>query len=166
MNTMLEKITAQFTDKTSKGTPIYKMTPIDARETLEKIQSQSAPKKQLQVNIIDMKLNDVVPIRIMRPLRSTGKLPVIIYLHGGGWILGSKYTHDNLIRNLCIKTGCAIVFVEYTLSPEAKFPTALKQAYFTLEYIYKNSDRFNFDSNNIIVAGDSVGEIWRLLQLF
>ena len=84
-------------------------------------------------------------------------MPVILYIHGAGWVFGNSHTHDRLIRELATEANAAVVFPEYSRSPEAKYPTALEEIYATLEWISDNATVQNFDSDRITVAGDSVG---------
>ena len=80
-----------------------------------------------------------------------------MYIHGGGWILGSKNTHDRLVREIANGVGAAVVFVNYTRSPEAKYPVAIEEAYTATKYIAENGMKMNLDSSRLAIAGDSVG---------
>jgi acetyl esterase len=142
------------------GEPIYKMSPADARKVLETLQSQ--PVKRPDAKIEDLTIpggpTKEVPIRIVRPANyAGGTLPVVMYFHGGGWILGSKNTHDRLIREIANGANVALVFVNYTPSPEAKYPVPVEQAYAATKYIAENGGKMNLDSSRLAVAGDSVG---------
>ena len=70
-----------------------------------------------------------VPVRILRPRDATGPLPVIVYIHGAGWVFGNAHTHDRLIRELAVGASAAVVFPNYSLSPEARYPTAIEESY-------------------------------------
>jgi acetyl esterase/lipase len=98
-----------------------------------------------------------VKVRIVKPIGSTGKLPVILYMHGGGWVLGNAGTHDRLVSELAAGTGAAVVFVEYTRSPEAEHPVAIEQGYATAQWITDEGAQKNLDASRLAVAGDSVG---------
>ncbi|MGB8232837.1 MAG: alpha/beta hydrolase, partial [Methanobacterium sp.] len=98
-----------------------------------------------------------VSIRIVKPKGVDELLPVIMYFHGGGWVLGDKNTHDRLIREIAKGSNAAVVFVNYTPSPEAKYPVPLEEAYAATKYIAENGNKFNLDSSKIVAAGDSVG---------
>jgi acetyl esterase len=82
---------------------------------------------------------------------------VILYIHGGGWILGNSGTHDRLIRELADGARAALVFVEYDRSPEAHYPVAIEQAYATAQWVTKNGGAEGLDASRMAVAGDSVG---------
>ncbi|HEY8545826.1 MAG TPA: alpha/beta hydrolase, partial [Acidimicrobiales bacterium] len=98
-----------------------------------------------------------VQARIVTPVGAPGPLPVILYVHGGGWILGNAGTHDRLVRDLCVGTGAAVVFVEYDRSPEARHPVAVEQAYATAQWITDEGADLGLDPSRLAVAGDSVG---------
>jgi acetyl esterase/lipase len=98
-----------------------------------------------------------VRVRIVRPLIAAGKLPVILYMHGGGWVLGNAHTHDRLVRELAVGTGAAIVFVEYDRSPEARYPVAIEQGYAVAQWVTHEGAANALDPERMAVAGDSVG---------
>jgi len=142
------------------GEPIYKLSPTDARKVLESLQSQ--PVKKLDAKIEDLTIpggpTKEISIRIVRPANyAGGALPVVMYFHGGGWILGSKNTHDRLIREIANGANVALVFVNYTPAPEAKYPVPIEQAYVATKYVAENGKKMNLDSSRLAVAGDSVG---------
>ena len=68
-----------------------------------------------------------MPARILRPEHAPALLPVVVYVHGAGWTFGSRHTHDRLIREIAVGAGAAVVFPEYSLSPEAKYPVAVEE---------------------------------------
>jgi acetyl esterase/lipase len=86
-----------------------------------------------------------------------GLLPVVVYLHGGGWILGSSVTHDLLTRRLAVGAGAVVAFVEYSRAPEARYPTQIEQSYAIAKWITRHGRTSGFDANRIAVAGDSAG---------
>jgi acetyl esterase len=142
------------------GPPIYTLSPADARKVLENMQSQ--PVKKPDAKIEDLTIpggpTKEISIRIVRPANyAGGALPVVMYFHGGGWILGSKNTHDRLIREIANGANVALVFVNYTPSPEAKYPVPIEQAYAATKYIAENGRKMNLDSSRLAVVGDSVG---------
>ena len=98
-----------------------------------------------------------VLLTIVRPPDATRPLPAIIYIHGGGWILGDKSTHDRLIRQIANEAGAAVVFVNYRRSPEGHYPVALEQAYTAARYVAAHGAGLHLDSSRMAVAGDSVG---------
>ena len=98
-----------------------------------------------------------VRVRIVKPAGVTGTLPAILYVHGGGWILGNAGTHDRLVRELAVGVRAAVVFVEYDRSPEARYPVAIEQAYATAQWIVKEGAAEGLDASRLAIAGDSVG---------
>ena len=98
-----------------------------------------------------------VRVRMLRPVGATEPLPVILYMHGGGWVLGNAGTHDRLVRELVVGTGAALAFVEYDRSPEARYPVAIEQGYAVAQHIMRDGFVHGLDADRMAVAGDSVG---------
>jgi acetyl esterase len=98
-----------------------------------------------------------LPFRILRPRGVTGPLPVILYIHGGGWVAGSAETHDRLLRELAAGTGAAVVVPEYTHAPEAQYPRAIRESYSVLSWVAFHGANRGLDGSRIAIAGDSVG---------
>jgi acetyl esterase len=95
-------------------------------------------------------------VRVVRPAAAAGALPAIVYLHGGGWVFGDHMTHNRLTRELAAGAGAAVVFVNYILSPEVRYPFAIEEAYAVLEWVAGGGVR-ELDTARVAVAGDSVG---------
>jgi acetyl esterase len=137
---------------------LYQLSPAEARAVLDEL--QASPIDKLPVTdhwtTAPADVGDV-RVRVVRPPDAVGTLPVILYMHGGGWVLGNADTHDRLIRELAVGTGAAVVFVEYDRSPEARYPVALEQGYATAQWIVREGAANQLDPNRIAVAGDSVG---------
>lgn len=149
----LNQLTAQ------KAPPIYTLAPEQARKVLDDLQKHNSNLVPAIVQdiIIPGKITPEISLRIVRPPHAKGKLPIIMYVHGGGWILGNKDTHDYLIRQLANQAQAALVFVNYTPSPEAHYPVAIEQAYEAAVYMAKNASKYGLDSRRMAIAGDSVG---------
>jgi acetyl esterase/lipase len=94
---------------------------------------------------------------LVRPARGHGKLPVVLYLHGGGWTLGAPETHARLIQEICVRTQCAVVAPEYALAPEHRYPEALNQCFSVAEEIQRGAAAADIDGSRLAVAGDSAG---------
>ena len=162
-NSKLPNLTAETEEFISKieaadGQPLYKMTPQEARNFLENLQSQTH--KEISANTTDTTILTEagnVDIRVVKPQHTEEKLPVILYLHGGGWILGGKESFDMLIKKLAVFTNSTVIFPDYSRSPEVQYPTALNEIYAVLEYIFQNPEEFNIDPERIAIAGDSAG---------
>ena len=142
-----------------EGPQIYELSVKEAREVLLSVQ-------KIDVNILPADIEDLnisggpngnVSIRIVRPKGIDDILPVVMYFHGGGWVLGDKNTHDRLIREIANGSNAAVVFVNYTPSPEAKYPVAIEEAYAATKYIAENGNKHNLDPSRLVAAGDSVG---------
>ena len=96
-------------------------------------------------------------VRIIKPQGAEGILPAIVYMHGGGWVLGNAGTHDRLVRELAVGANAALAFVEYPNSPEARYPVAIEQGYATAQWITREGSSKGLDPSRIAVAGESVG---------
>ena len=143
----------------SDGPQLYELSVKDARAVLT--DAQAGPIDKLPADIEDHLIeggpNGQVSIRIVRPEGNTEALPVVIYFHGGGWVLGDKDTHDRLIREIANGAQAAVVFVNYTPSPEAQYPVAIEEGYAVTKFIAENGKQFNLDSTRLAIAGDSAG---------
>jgi len=131
----------------------------DARAALSKTQGAAIAK--LPVDIEDRTIlvgpRGNTAIRIIRPHGSTARLPVVIYFHGGGWAIGDKETHDRLVREIAVGTQAVVVFVDYTRSPEARWPVAVEEGYAVTKWVFESGKAINVDPSQIAVAGDSAG---------
>src|SRR5713226_706936 len=158
---ILEPKTQAFVDALNAqgGRPLYELSYADARKVLEDAQAIEVRKLPADVEekILPVGPGGEVSVRIYRPKGAKGLLPVVMYFHGGGWILGSKNTHDRLLRDLVNGSNAAFVFVNYTPSPEAQFPVPIEQDYAATRYIAEHGAEFGLDSTRLAVAGDSVG---------
>lgn len=141
------------------GSPIYELSPTDARNVLLKIQDINVTKLPVDFedHIIFAGTKEEINIRIIRPKGNQSQLPAVMYFHGGGWILADKNTHNRLIREISNGAQIAVVFVDYSRSPEARYPVAIEEAYAATKYISENGSKFNIDSLRLSVMGDSVG---------
>ncbi len=155
---VLEPESQEFVEATSKPPFLYELTPAEARKVLDDV--QAAPIDKLPVKdrwiTVPAEVGDV-RVRIVRPPDAVGTLPVILYMHGGGWVLGNADTHDRLVRELADGTEAAVVFVEYDRSPEAHYPVAIEQGYATAQWIVREGDANQLNPERIAIAGDSVG---------
>lgn len=158
---VLEPVTQKFIDglAAAGGPPLYTMSPDAARAVLAG--AQSIPVTKLPAAIEDTTFpvgpTGTVRIRIVRPEAATGRLPAILHIHGGGWILGDRDTHDRMTREIAVRSNAAVVFVDYDRSPEARYPTAIEQAYAALKYVADHGPELNIDPTRLGILGDSVG---------
>jgi acetyl esterase len=155
---VLEPASQAFVEATANPPFLYELTPVEARKVLDDV--QAAPIDKLPVDerwiTVPADVGDV-EVRIVRPAGAQGRLPVILYMHGGGWVLGNAATHDRLVRELACGAGAALAFVEYDRSPEARYPVALEQGYATARWIVREGAAHGLDPERMAIAGDSVG---------
>lgn len=154
----LEPAAQAFADATSQPPFLYELGPDAARKVLDDVQAAPIAKPDVDDTWITVPA-DVgdVAVRIVTPVGAPAALPAVLYVHGGGWILGNAGTHDRLVRELAVGANAAIVFVEYDRSPEAQYPVAIEQAYATARWITDHGHDHGLDASRLAVAGDSVG---------
>ncbi|MEL7974629.1 alpha/beta hydrolase [Isoptericola sp. F-RaC21] len=155
---VLEPEAQAMADATAQPPYFYEMTPEDARQVLADVQAQPTDLADVEEEwvVVPAPAGDV-RVRVVRPVGSTAPLPAVLYVHGGGWVLGDAGTHDRLVRDLATGADVAVVFVEYDRSPEARYPVAIEQAYATAQWITRHGADAGLDPARIAVAGDSVG---------
>jgi acetyl esterase len=155
---VLEQASQEFVEATAKPPFLYELTPAEARKVLDDVQAEPIDKLPVEDRWVTVpaEVGDV-HVRIVRRPDAKGTLPVILYMHGGGWVLGNADTHDRLVRELAVGTGAAVVFVEYDRSPEAHYPVAIEQGYATARWIVREGAANQLDPERMAVAGDSVG---------
>jgi acetyl esterase len=154
----LEPAAQEIADATSTPPFLYELGPDGARKVLDDIQAEpiAVPDVDEAWVTVAAQVGDV-GARIVKPRGATGLLPVVLYVHGGGWVLGNAGTHDRLVRELAVGANAAVVFVEYDRSPEARYPVAIEQAYATARWIARDGHSQGLDRSRLAVAGDSVG---------
>jgi acetyl esterase len=156
---VLEPAAQEFADATANPPFLADLGPVEGRKTVDEVQSGDIAKRD--VDIEDTSVpggpSGEVSVRIIRPKGTTGTLPVIVYMHGAGWVFGNNATHDRLIRELADGAGAALVFPNYGLSPEVHYPHALEEGYAVLRWIADHGAEKNLDGSRIAIAGDSVG---------
>jgi acetyl esterase len=143
----------------SGGKPLETMSPADARQVLVSAQA-SIKLKLAPCEIEDRTITQDgidVSITIVRPAGLKERGPVFMFFHGGGWILGDFPTHERFVRDLVADSGFTAVFVNYTPSPEAQYPTAINQAYAATKWVAENGDEINVDGKTLSIVGNSVG---------
>jgi acetyl esterase/lipase len=155
---VLEPAAQELVEATGKPPFLYELSPEAARQVLTDLQSGPVEKPAVDEEWVTVpaEVGDV-RVRLLRPAGATGQLPVVVYMHGGGWVLGDAATHDRLVRELTVGAGCAVAFVEYTPSPEAHFPVAIEQGYATARWITRHGAEHDLDPDRMAVAGESVG---------
>jgi len=155
---VLEPAAQKLVDATSAPPYLYELEPSAARKVLDDLQAAPIDKPAIDEEWITVPASvGDVRVRIVKPGGTTGPLPVVVYMHGGGWVLGNAKTHDRLVRELAVGARAAIAFVEYTPSPEAHYPVAIEQGYATAQWIVRNGVSRGLDASRMAVAGESVG---------
>jgi acetyl esterase len=143
----------------SDGPPLYTLSPVAARAVLDGAQSGNiamAP-AEIEEHTIPGGPDGTISLTVVKPVGRNGSLPVVVYTHGGGWVLGNFATHERLVRDLTEQTGAAFVFVNYLRSPEARYPVAIEQVYATVQWVARHGSELGLDGRRLAVAGDSVG---------
>jgi acetyl esterase len=154
----LERPAKELTDALAKALPLTGVPLADARKAAEAAQSAPIPMPDIDESWVIVPSNfGEVKVRLVRPQGGAGPLPVVVYLHGGGWILGSSVTHDLLTRRLAVGANAVVAFVEYSRAPEAKYPAQNEQSYAAVQWIIQQGTSGGFDTTRIAVAGDSAG---------
>ncbi|KGD79709.1 alpha/beta hydrolase [Tatumella morbirosei] len=139
------------------GKPMEQMTPQEARQVLIGAQQGvELPAAQVSEKIIEAG-GQRITLKIVKPENSNATLPVFMFFHGGGWVLGDFPTHERLIRDLVRESGAAAVYVDYTPSPEAQFPVAIHQAYAATQWVAEHGAEIGVDGSRLALAGNSVG---------
>ncbi len=138
--------------------PLHTLTPAQAREMMGKMAALSAkPEEVASVeNLTIPGPGGQIPLRIYTP-QGSSPFPVLVYLHGGGWVICDLDTHDSLCRSLTNRAHCVVASVDYRLAPEHKFPAAVEDAYAATQWVARNANRINGDPTRIAVGGDSAG---------
>lgn len=132
--------------------PLNELSPSDARAVFK------AARVPLEIPVHEVRDIDAggVPCRLYRPSAERG-VPLVVYLHGGGWVVGDLDTHDHICRTIARNAGMAVLSVDYRLAPEHKFPAALDDAQSATEWAFKNADSLGVDPGRMAIAGDSAG---------
>ncbi|MFJ3691463.1 alpha/beta hydrolase [[Kitasatospora] papulosa] len=157
---VLEPAAAAFAEATANPPYLFELAPADGRKAVDEVQSgDGVAKPEVDEEWITVKGGPTgdVRARIVKPAGATGTLPVILYIHGAGWVFGNAHTHDRLVRELAVGAGAAVVFPEYDLSPEARYPVAIEQNYAVARWIVQDGATKQLDGARLAVAGDSVG---------
>jgi acetyl esterase len=156
---VLEQAARAFAEAADHPPFPYDLTPAQGRKAVDDLQGGDVPVPDADIEDLTVPggPSGEVSIRIFRPAGAPGTLPVLLYVHGAGWVFGNAHTHDRLVRELTVRSRAATVFVNYSLSPEAKYPTAIEEIYAVLRWIAEHGAEHDLDPARIAVAGDSVG---------
>jgi len=131
----------------------------DAREALSAIQAAvtfdysgiSEMEREIVADGYALRIN------VVRPVGATGNLPAFVFVHGGGWVLGDYPTHKRMLRDLVLLTGAAGIFLNYTRSPEARYPQAVNEIYAATKWVAQHGAEIHVDGSRLAIVGNSVG---------
>ncbi|RDC55279.1 alpha/beta hydrolase [Pedobacter chinensis] len=144
----------------SGGKPMEEMEPDEARKVLEDAQRSVKVDTSGVIETEKLITQDGITVKtvIVKPDDAMDRvLPVFVFIHGGGWVLGDYPTHKRLVRDLVANSGAAAVFVDYTRSPEAQYPVAINEIYAVTRWVSENGAEIGVDGTNLAIAGNSVG---------
>lgn len=157
----LEQAAVQVSNESAIPPLIFQLPPEQGRQRLNKAQDSPVFKYPATISTVQVDTGKygTVALHCIWPENAVGIPNVIFYIHGAGWVFGNLHTHDKLVRELAARTNSVVLFPEYSLSPEAKYPTAIEQCYSILQQIpaIVENQNWNVNLNTLTVAGDSVG---------
>jgi acetyl esterase len=141
------------------GTAVESLPFADARKVLVDVQAS------VKVNLSGIDVSEktitadgyTIKLNIVRPAGVKGILPVFIFIHGGGWVLGDFPTHERMVRDLVVLSGAVGVFVNYTRTPDAAYPRAINEIYAATKWVAEHGAEINVDGKRLAIAGNSVG---------
>jgi acetyl esterase/lipase len=158
---VLEPATQHFVDALSArgGPAIETLAPAAARAFLADAQAAPVgkPAARVEERVFPVGPTGEVRVLIVRPPDDEEPPPVVIYLHGGGWVRGDRKTHERLVHEIATGVPAAVVFVDYELAPEARYPVALEQAHAAARYVAEHGARLGVDPARMAIAGDGAG---------
>ena len=141
------------------GPPLETLPPLEAREVLATAQASVA----VDLSGIEETEKTItadghtILLNVVRPAGVEGILPVFVFIHGGGWVLGDYPTHQRMVRDLVVLSGMAAVFVNYTRTPDAKYPQAIEEIYAATRWVAEHGEEIDVDGKTLAVVGNSVG---------
>ncbi len=138
--------------------PFKDSTPAEARESMRSRTAALGPFEEVAA-VTDHRVpvaGGEITVRVYKPA-GMGPHPVLVFYHGGGWVIGDLYTHDGICRAMVNAAGCAVASVDYRLAPEFKYPVPVEDSYADLLWVVANATRLGLDPARIAVGGDSAG---------
>ena len=155
----LDPVIAALLEASKDQPPVEALPVAEARAAME---AQVGPLKALAPEVAEVADRAIdgpggaLRLRFYRPA-GAGPHPVVVYIHGGGWVLCSLETHDNVCRHLCVGAEAIVVSVDYRLAPEHRFPAAIDDSFAAVQWVARHAASFGGDPARIVVAGDSAG---------
>lgn len=157
---VLEPEAKELCEATDPHPRIYEVPPEQGRQILADLQSgEGVERPDVDEEWVEVDAGEwgTVRTRIIRPKGITGPLPVVIYIHGAGWVFGDEHTHDRLFRELVVGANAAGVFPVYDRAPEHGYPTQVEQNYAVGQWVAAHGAEHGLDTSRIAVTGESVG---------
>ncbi|NUS23144.1 MAG: alpha/beta hydrolase [Streptomyces sp.] len=156
---VLEPAAAAFAEATANPPYLFDLPPAEGRKAVDEVQSGDIAKPAVDEEWVTVPGGPTgsVRARVVKPEGATGSLPVVLYIHGAGWVFGNAHTHDRLVRELAVGANAAVVIPEYDLSPEVRYPVAIEQNYTVAKWVVEQGASKGLDASRLAVAGDSVG---------
>jgi acetyl esterase len=143
----------------SMGDPVETLTPEQARRASDERRARTQVVAEPVAEVVDRTIErpgGPLGVRIYRPDRSA-TLPVLVFFHGGGWVLCDLDSHDPVCRALANQVGCVVVSVDYRRAPESRYPAAVEDAYAATRWVARHADELGVDPDRLVVMGDSAG---------
>ena len=142
--------------------PTHTLSPAEARAFYRERRSVTQPLPPEVALVRELQADGprgAIPLRLYRPLGASdaAALPVLVYFHGGGWVIGDLDTHDTLCRELANGAGCAVVAVDYRMGPEHRFPAAVDDCIAATRWVHAQAGALQLDATRLAVGGDSAG---------
>ncbi|MPS49673.1 alpha/beta hydrolase [Methylobacillus sp.] len=143
----------------SDSKPVEVLSPEEARKVLSDLQAGV----DIELGGVTVEEREIaieghsIHLFIVKPADIAISPPVVMFFHGGGWVLGDFPTHQRLVHDLCVASNCAVVFVDYSRSPEVKYPTAIIECYLATKWVAQNGAEIGVDPARLAVAGNSAG---------
>jgi acetyl esterase len=141
--------------------PTHTLSAQDARAFYRERRAVLQPEPQAVAKVQELQAtgpHGPIPLRLYKPLPARAEaLPVLVYCHGGGWVIGDLDTHDTLCRELANRAGCAVVAVDYRMAPEHRFPAAVDDAIAATHWVHGQAASLGLDASRLAVGGDSAG---------
>ncbi|WP_416967912.1 alpha/beta hydrolase [Streptomyces sp. 4F14] len=154
---VLDPLVRRLVDASAGPPYLHRIGPVDGRQALLEMQGHPDDDLDAEFRVAPVGPSGLVGFWLFRPRRTPGPHPVVVYLHGGRWMLGDARTHARLAGELADLSGAALVVPEYTRTPEARYPVALEESYATLTWIAAQAPGLGLDGRRIAVAGDCAG---------
>jgi acetyl esterase len=140
--------------------PVHTLTPVDARRFYLERRFFTQPDAPVMASVQALSAAGpagTIACRLYKPQGATSPMPVLVYFHGGGWVIGDLDTHDVLCRQLSVSAGCAVVAVDYRLAPEHPFPAAPNDCVAATRWLLKEAASLGLDASRFALGGDSAG---------